>query len=116
MFIFAHQWYPLVTSERAHIYSEENTVGHAHTFDRLLTTLYAAPTQPEMWNTFLKEFGEISSVNKAALISHRFDVNEHRILATLGDGIKDRENIRLYEEFYCQVDEWTRRFPKERTA
>ena len=50
-------------------------MAHAHTFDRLLTTLYAAPTQPEMWNTFLQEFGEISSVNKAALISHRFDVN-----------------------------------------
>jgi DNA-binding CsgD family transcriptional regulator/PAS domain-containing protein len=82
------------------------------TFDTLLSTLYAAPTRPEMWNIFLKEFGEISSVNKAALISHRFDVNEHRMLATLGDTIKDSENIRLYEECYCQFDEWTRRFPR----
>jgi DNA-binding CsgD family transcriptional regulator/PAS domain-containing protein len=118
MFIFSS---PVVRSRhfpKAQIYREENTVAYAHvpthayTLDKLLTTLYAAPTHPELWNNFLKEFGEISSVNKAALISHRFDVNEHKMLATLGDGIKDRENIRLYEEFYCQVDEWTRRFPK----
>jgi DNA-binding CsgD family transcriptional regulator len=87
-------------------------VAHANNLDRLLTTLYAAPTQPEMWNNFLTEFGKISSVNKAALISHRYDVNEHRMLATLGDGVKDKDNIRLYEQFYCQADEWSIRFPK----
>jgi DNA-binding CsgD family transcriptional regulator/PAS domain-containing protein len=87
-------------------------VAHASTLDRLLTTLYAAPTQPEMWNIFLKEFSQISSVNKAAIISHNFDANEHKMLAGLGDSIKDGETVRLYEEYYCQVDEWTSRFPK----
>ena len=43
-----------------------------HALDRLLTALYAAPARPEMWDVFLKEFGTVSGVNKAALIAHDF--------------------------------------------
>jgi DNA-binding CsgD family transcriptional regulator len=35
---------------------------------------------------------------------------DHKILATLGDGLK--EDVRAYEEFYYQHDEWTLRFPR----
>jgi DNA-binding CsgD family transcriptional regulator/PAS domain-containing protein len=91
-------------------------VAHVNHLDRLLATLYAAPTQPELWDTFLKELGVISSVNQAALISHRFDVNEHRVLATLGDSVHDKENIRLYEAFYCRLDEWAVRFPQRESG
>ena len=81
-------------------------------FDRLLTALYAAPARPEMWDLFLKELATVSGVNKAALIAHDIPKNDHRILATLGDGIKDRDQVRRYEDVYCKFDEWTMRFPK----
>jgi DNA-binding CsgD family transcriptional regulator len=87
-------------------------VTEAHPFDRLLAVLYAAPTRPEMWDIFLKQFATVSRVNKAALISHDFLGNDHRMLATLGDCVRDDENVRLYEDVYCQLDEWTVRFPK----
>jgi DNA-binding CsgD family transcriptional regulator len=84
----------------------------ANLFDKLLAGLYAAPTRPELWGVFLKEFGAVSRVEKAALISHRFADNNHRMLAALGDCVKDRENVRLYEDLYYQLDEWTLRFPR----
>jgi hypothetical protein len=87
-------------------------VTHASSFDRLLAALYRAPTRSEMWNVFLKEFGVVSGVNKAALISHHFTQNNHKMLATPGDCVKDRANVRLYEDVYCQLDEWTGRFPR----
>jgi DNA-binding CsgD family transcriptional regulator len=87
-------------------------VTQAHSYDRILAALYAAPARPEMWDVFLKQFGMVSGVNKAALISHDFPGNNHRMLATLGDCVKDDENVRLYENVYCQLDEWTVRFPK----
>jgi hypothetical protein len=83
-----------------------------HSLDRLLTALYAAPARPEMSDVFLKEFGTVSGVNKAALIAHDIPKNDHRMLAALGDCIKDRDHIRLYEDVYCKFDEWTVRFPK----
>jgi DNA-binding CsgD family transcriptional regulator len=81
-----------------------------HALDRLLTALYAAPARPEMWEVFLKEFGTVSGVNKAALIAHDISKNDHRILAALGEGIKDKDRIRRYEDLYCKFDEWTVRF------
>jgi len=86
-------------------------VTQANPFGEVLAALCAAPTKPAMWNVLLKELGTASGVNKAALISHHLPQNNHRILATLGDSINDRENVRLYEEVYCQFDEWTLRFP-----
>jgi DNA-binding CsgD family transcriptional regulator/PAS domain-containing protein len=87
-----------------------------HALDRLLNALYAAPARPEMWEAFLKEFGTVSGVNKAALIAHDISKNDHRILAALGDGIKDRDRIRRYEDLYCKFDEWTVRFSKRPAA
>ena len=54
----------------------------------------------------------MSGVNKAALISHVLPENKHRMLATLGDCVRDDENVRLYEEVYGELDEWTVRLPK----
>jgi DNA-binding CsgD family transcriptional regulator/PAS domain-containing protein len=83
-----------------------------HSLDRLLTALYAAPARPEMWDVFLKEFATVSGVNKAALIAHDIPKNDHKMLAALGDCVKDRDQIRLYEDVYCRFDEWTVRFPE----
>jgi DNA-binding CsgD family transcriptional regulator len=82
-------------------------------FDKLLGSLYAAPTRPELWNVFLKEFGAVSRTNKAALISHHLPGAEHRMLASLGDSVEDKENVRLYENLYSRFDEWTLRFPRK---
>jgi DNA-binding CsgD family transcriptional regulator/PAS domain-containing protein len=79
-------------------------------FDRLLTALYSAPARPEMWNLFLKELATVSGVNKAALIAHDIPKNDHRMLATLGACIKDKDHIRRYEDVYCRFDQWTVRF------
>ncbi len=87
-----------------------------HALDRLLTALYAAPARPELWEVFLKEFGAVSGVNKAALIAHDVSKNDHRILAALGEGIKDKDRIRRYEDLFCKFDEWTVRFPKTTDA
>ncbi len=80
--------------------------------NRVLGALYRAPTQPEMWDVFISELGAMSGVTKGALIAHHFGTNDHRMLATLGEGVKAQENVRLYENVYCQFDEWTVRFPK----
>ena len=78
----------------------------------LLRTLYAAPMQPELWDAFLKQLSTVSGITKAALLIHNLADNDHRILASLGDGVHESENVHLYEEHYWQFDEWTLRFPK----
>ena len=78
--------------------------------NHLLSTLYAAPIQPELWNVFLRELSNQSGVSRAALISHLVVENDHRMLATLGDSMV--ESVPSYETHYYQFDEWTMRFPR----
>lgn len=82
--------------------------------NKLLTTLYSAPMQPEQWDVFLAELSRLSGVSKAALIAHDFNDKDHRISACFGDTVKD--SIDDYESYYCKFDEWTSRFPKGRGA
>jgi PAS domain-containing protein len=84
--------------------------------NQILMTLYAAPLQPELWNVFLEQLSAMSGVRKAALITHHVAEKNHKILATLGDSVKDEASIQLYEHFYFEFDEWTLRFPKGGTA
>jgi DNA-binding CsgD family transcriptional regulator/PAS domain-containing protein len=79
---------------------------------RLLTTLYSAPMQPELWDVFLAEFANSANVYKAALLSHNFRAGEHSISASYGDSVRDADRIRAYENYYSQFDEWTRRVPR----
>ena len=74
----------------------------------LLTALYGAALQPELWREALGELCRVANVPQAALIEHRN--NQHRILAFHGDGLV--EGGPVYEEHYWPFDEWTRRFPK----
>ena len=84
-----------------------------HALDRLLTALYAAPARPEMWEVFLKEFGTVSGVNKAALIAHDISKNDHRILAALGDGDKRQRPYSPLRGFVLQVRRMDRAFPQK---
>jgi DNA-binding CsgD family transcriptional regulator len=72
--------------------------------------------RPELWNVFLEKLSALSGVTKAALLTHNVPKSDHRMLATLGDGINDNENVRLYEALYYQFDEWTLRFPRNGLA
>lgn len=78
--------------------------------NKLLGTLYAAPMQPELWSTFLAELSAAIGVTKAALISHNIAAEDHPILAYFGESV--RESASVYEDHYCQFDDWTLRFPK----
>jgi DNA-binding CsgD family transcriptional regulator len=79
----------------------------------LLATLYATPLRPELWSTFLEQLGQACVVNKAALISHKFSCGEHRVIAALGDSIKDNQVARDYQDSYFRFDEWTNSFSKD---
>jgi DNA-binding CsgD family transcriptional regulator/PAS domain-containing protein len=78
----------------------------------LITTLYSAPLQPELWNVFLAQFACHCRVTKAALITHDFENSEHRILAAFGDTIENDDNTRDYQTRFWECDEWTLRSPK----
>jgi DNA-binding CsgD family transcriptional regulator len=83
---------------------------HDDSIVRLLSTLYAAPTEPRRWNDFLRQIGESCGVDKAALIAHDMSRNHHIIVAGRGDALKESGN--QYEKYYWQFDEWTARLPK----
>ena len=77
---------------------------------KLLTNLYSAPMQPELWDVFLADLSRLCGVSKAALIAHDFKDQEHTISVPFGDTVRDSVND--YETCYYQFDEWTSRFPK----
>jgi DNA-binding CsgD family transcriptional regulator/PAS domain-containing protein len=74
---------------------------------RMLGTLYAAPTAPELWRDFLHELCDSIGATNAALIAHDTDTNEHRVFGWFGDSIE--QSADLYAERYWEFDEWTRR-------
>ena len=81
---------------------------------QLLGLIYAAPTRPELWDSFLERLSALSGVTKAALLTHNFPKSDHRILAIRGD--RQKETAPAYEQFYFQHDEWTLRFPRNGVA
>ncbi len=76
-----------------------------------LATLYTAPMQPELWNDFLHCLCAAARVNKAAIIVRDLVRNDHRILASSGDSVK--ESAAVYETHYAQFDEWALRYPRK---
>ena len=89
-------------------------MSHDDGIQQILGTLYAAPLQPELWSVFLQGLCNVGAVSKAALLVHDLSGNDHRILASSGDSVK--ESTPIYEDHYCQFDEWTSRFPKQCTT
>jgi DNA-binding CsgD family transcriptional regulator len=82
--------------------------------NKLLGTLYAAPMQPELWNSFLAELSAVTGVTKAALISHNIATEDHPILAYFGESVG--ESASVYEDYYYQFDEWSLKFPRNRCS
>jgi DNA-binding CsgD family transcriptional regulator/histidinol phosphatase-like PHP family hydrolase len=74
---------------------------------RMLGTLYAAPTAPELWRDFLHGLCDSVGATNAALIAHDTETNEHRVFGWFGDSIE--QSADLYAERYWEFDEWTRR-------
>jgi DNA-binding CsgD family transcriptional regulator/PAS domain-containing protein len=74
---------------------------------RMLGTMYAAQTAPELWGDFLRALCESIGATNAALIAHDTGTNEHRVFGSFGDGIEQSSD--LYAERYWEFDEWTRR-------
>ena len=77
------------------------------TLSRLLGTLYAAPTTPELWTSFLRSTCDEIGASNAALIAHDTTTSEHRVFGSLGDSIA--QSASLYAERYWEFDEWTQR-------
>jgi DNA-binding CsgD family transcriptional regulator/PAS domain-containing protein len=77
------------------------------TVSRMLGTLYAAPTAPELWRDFLHELCDSIGATNAALIAHDTETNEHRVFGWFGDSIE--QSADLYAHRYWEFDEWTRR-------
>jgi DNA-binding CsgD family transcriptional regulator len=77
---------------------------------KLLGSVYAASIRPELWCVVLQQLSDMTGVKKAALITHDITNSDHRMLAILGDSVK--ESTSTYERSYFQHDEWTLRFPK----
>jgi DNA-binding CsgD family transcriptional regulator/PAS domain-containing protein len=79
--------------------------------EEVLVTLYSAVTEPGLWEVFLVKFASKHCVSKAALLIHDFKEGQHGISTAFGDAVK--ASVHAYGSYYCQFDEWTRRFPKE---
>jgi DNA-binding CsgD family transcriptional regulator/PAS domain-containing protein len=77
------------------------------TVTRLLGTLYAAPTAPELWGKFLGGVCNLVGATNSALIAHDTEANEHRVFGFFGDAIQ--QSAELYAMRYWEFDEWTRR-------
>jgi DNA-binding CsgD family transcriptional regulator len=78
--------------------------------DETLVALYSAVSQPSLWEVFLAKFASQHAVTKAALLIHDFTKGQHGISTAFGDAVK--ASVHPYASYYCQFDEWTRRFPK----
>ena len=75
---------------------------------RLLSVLYAAPTETRRWGEFLQELCAMCHVTRAALIAHDLALDDHRILARQGHEIESAGH--LYERYYWKFDKWTSDF------
>ena len=73
-------------------------------FTNLVRTLYAAPTEPELWNEFLAELAKITKTDKIGLLSHNLARDTHTVVGRAGEG--GAEAQRIYEAHYGQYDEW----------
>ncbi len=61
---------------------------------------------------FLQEFCAASGVTKAALIAHDPANADHRVIASIGDGLSEANPVYEGHYYYYQFDEWAQRIPK----
>lgn len=80
--------------------------------NKLLGTLYAAPIQPELWNSFLAGLSAVTAVTKAAFVAHDLANGTHSVFATFGEQLADSDSVAPYERHYWQYDLWTVKFPR----
>ena len=82
--------------------------------NKLLGTLYAAPTQPEHWDIFMERLCLATGITKSALIS--YDFAEHGLnMFSAMRGI-DPESLPLYQSHFYKFDEWTNRLRRRKLA
>jgi DNA-binding CsgD family transcriptional regulator/PAS domain-containing protein len=90
-------------SGRTPVLQNEVAMVSAEALSRLLYTLYAAPTSPELWPTFLQEFIGRVGVPGGCIVYH--DTNQQQSSLTAYVGLDPTANS-LYERYYCKKDEW----------
>jgi hypothetical protein len=74
------------------------------TLSKLITCLYEAADDPDLWNPFLQQLAQITRAESAGLVSH--DARVHTISHSWEI---DPELVRLYGEYYYLVDIWSQR-------
>ncbi len=83
----------------------------AEALPKLLTTLYAAPTQPELWNRFLEELTQFLGLPAAAILHQDLGREHYGFSAAVG---VDPEAQLLYEKHYGSMDVWRPKFLAKR--
>jgi DNA-binding CsgD family transcriptional regulator len=71
------------------------------TVSKLLDGLYAAATNPDLWNPFLQRLAQVTRAESAGLVAH--DAGVHTISHSWQI---DPEMARLHQEHYHSVDVW----------
>jgi DNA-binding CsgD family transcriptional regulator/PAS domain-containing protein len=75
----------------------------AEALSRLLYTLYAAPTSPELWPKFLQEFVHLMGVSGGGIVQHDMEQQKFGLSTFVG---LDPAGVALYEKYYGTIDEW----------
>jgi hypothetical protein len=69
----------------------------------LLQTLYAAPTQPELWHDFLREFSKALNLTGAAILHQDLERGEYNAEYAFGVAA---EGAPTYQRYYGKLDAW----------
>src|SRR6266498_70967 len=82
-----------------------------HALSQLLSTLYAAPTSPELWQDFLRDLTSALKLTGAAIMHQDLQKQNYDVQYSFGG---DPEWGSLYREYYGKLDVWRAGFlPKE---
>jgi DNA-binding CsgD family transcriptional regulator len=79
----------------------------AEALSSLLFTLYAAPTRPDLWATFLTDFTRLLSLPAAAILHQDLARQKYGFACAVGI---DPGELSLYEQYYGGLDPWRPRF------
>jgi DNA-binding CsgD family transcriptional regulator len=83
----------------------------AEALSKLLLTLYAAPTQPELWGRFLTEFTQLVGLPAAAILHQDLARDKYGFGVAVG---VDPAAQADYERYYGQMDAWRPEFLAKR--
>ena len=75
----------------------------AESLSRLLYTLYAASTSPELWPQFLQEFTRLMGCSGGGIVQHDMENQKFGLQAHVG---LDPAGVALYQAYYGTIDEW----------